>query len=187
MGFMDKLKGAADKVGNTLETGFKNVSDSSQKLADKMKLKKQIGQLESEINTAYLEIGKKFFEANSVSPSEEYAEKFTEITSKSSQIENLKNELNALEDKFNCPGCNAVLTKGQSFCDKCGINVSAFSNPAPAQPALSCPNCGAAATETQKFCEKCGTSLTQEKPAETETPASDAEHVEAEIVIEDKE
>jgi len=185
MGFMDKLKGAADKVGNTLETGFKNVSDSSQKLADKMKLKKQIGQLENEINATYLEIGKKFFEANSASPSEEYAEKFTEISSKSGQIENLKNELNALEDKFNCPGCNAVLSKGQSFCDKCGINVSAFSNPAPAQQAHVCPNCGATASETQKFCEKCGTSLVQAAPVEA--PVSDAEPVEAEIVIEDKE
>lgn len=177
MGFMDKIKGAADKVGNTLETGFKNVSDSSQKLADKMKLKKQIGQLEGEINNAYLEIGKKFFEATS-SPSEEYAEKFDEINSKSAQIETLKNELNSLEDKFNCPSCNAVLTKGQSFCDKCGINVSAFSNPAPAPAALFCSNCGAAASDTQKFCEKCGASLSQDNPVE---------EVKAEVVIEDKE
>lgn len=175
MGFMDKVKETADKVGNKIEKGFKNVSDSSQKLSDKMKLKKQIGQLEADVDAAYNEIGKKFFAANSSAPSAEYAEKFSEITAKNEQIEALRNELNALEDKFNCPGCGALLMKGQSFCDKCGINVSAFSSQGnDASSEMHCVNCGSVIYSHQKFCEKCGTAVN--------SSVSEVEHVQGEVV-----
>ena len=40
--FVDKVKDVVGKVGNTVENGIKNVSDSSHKLNEKIKLKKKI-------------------------------------------------------------------------------------------------------------------------------------------------
>lgn len=167
MGFMDKLKDVAGKLGDTVEKGAKNVSDNSKKMAEKMKLKKEINQAEADIKAAYIEIGKKYFELNSESPAEEYAEKVTAIIESNAKIEELKSALNALEDKIPCPGCGANLDKTQKFCDKCGAKIE-LPEPAAETANVACPNCGAEAAENQKFCEKCGTKIEAEVSAEAE-------------------
>lgn len=183
MGFFDKVKDVAGKVGDSVEKGAKSVSDSSKKMAEKMRLKKEISQAESEITAAYTTIGKKYFEINSASPSEDYADKVSEIIEKSAKIESLKVELNALEDRVPCPSCGASVEKGQKFCAKCGANVESVSSVTPVPASVPettgkvCPSCGAAAADSQKFCELCGSKIDDEV---SET----VEAVEAEVVEE---
>lgn len=183
MGFFDKVKDVAGKVGDSVEKGAKSVSDSSKKMAEKMRLKKEISQIESEITAAYTAIGKKYFEINSASPAEEYADKITEIIEKNAKAESLKVELNALEDRVPCPNCGASVEKGQKFCAKCGANVESVScaTPVPDSSAEKsdkvCPSCGAVAAESQKFCEACGAKIEDESSETVET-------VEAEVVEE---
>ncbi len=121
MGFFDKLKDAADKLGDTVEKGVKTGSENYKKMTEKSRLKKEISQLETGINDVYVEIGKKFAEANP--DNEEYAEFFTSIKDKAAQIEDLKNQLVALEDKLACPVCGASIPKEAKFCDKCGAKI----------------------------------------------------------------
>lgn len=177
MGFMDKLKDMAEKVGDTVEKGAKNVSDNSKKMAEKMRLKKEIGQVENDIKDAYIEIGKKYFELNSTAPSEDYAENVNSIIANNAKIEELKAALNSLEDKIPCPGCGANLDKTQKFCDKCGAKVELPEPVAADVKKTACPKCNAEAAEGQKFCEQCGSKLDAEEAAETEK-------VEAEVVEE---
>ena len=168
MGFMDSVKGFAEKVGDKVESGVKSVSDNSKKMAERSKIKREIAMLEGEVNNAYLAIGKKFVEL---------------IKSKSERAEKFKELLASLDDNQTCTGCGAVISKEQKFCDKCGTKVELKEvpiiegyNDAPVQteepaevvdveanpdevtvPAGSfCEKCGAPLAEGQNFCEKCG-------------------------------
>lgn len=176
MGFMDKIYGMTQKVGDTFEKGAKNVSDGSKKVADKMRIKKEINQTEGEINSIHLQLGKKCYELNEKNPSAEYADMVNEINSKLAKIETLKNELNALEDKLPCPGCGQTVARGSKFCAGCGTDVSALFPVVEAAPevapAKKCTKCGYVLAEGQKFCEGCGTKVEEAPAAPAEEKAA---------------
>ena len=162
MGFMDKVKDLAGKVGDKVEQTAKSASDSVQKMNEKSKLKKDIAQLDTEVNNLFANIGRTFMEENP--DNADYAQFFTEIKEKKALIESTQLQLASLEDKINCKTCGAPLAKDAKFCDKCGAKVEeavveapAASEEAPAAEAgKTCPNCGAAVAADQNFCEKCG-------------------------------
>ncbi len=180
MGFMDSVKGLAEKVGNTVEKGAKSVSDSSKKMAEKSKVKREIASLENEIRNAYYEIGVRYVELNSAAPGEEYTEDIDLIKADTERLEKFRQLLASMEDKPRCTGCGATLNKNQKFCDKCGTKVEkpeapiieGFNDQKPeeteaektaeaAAPAEQvCPKCGEPVDADQRFCEKCGESLT---------------------------
>lgn len=179
MGFMDKIYGMTQKVGDTFEKGAKNVSDGSKKVADKMRIKKEINAAEGEINSIHLQLGKKCYELNAENPQADYADMINEIKAKLAKIETLKNELNALEDKLPCPGCGQVVAKGSKFCAGCGADVSdlfpvieAVAEAAPA--AKLCPGCGYNVLEGQKFCEGCGQNVESLFAASAPAPVAEA-------------
>ena len=155
MGFMDSLKGLADKVGDTVEKGVKTGSDGYKKMTEKARIKKEITQAESAIQDAYVEIGKKFAAENP--EAEGFMDFFKAIADSTAKI----------EDKITCKGCGASVDKNAKFCAKCGTKVEievpaetvaeeAEKAEAPAEKKV-CSNCGAELAEGAKFCEKCGT------------------------------
>ena len=129
MDIMESVKELAEKVGDTFERGAKKVSDSSKKIAEKSKVKREIASLESEINNAYYAIGKKYVELNSADPGEEYAETVDTIKVKTERIEKFKQLLASMEEKQLCAGCGAIVSKTQSFCDKCGTKIEPVQAP----------------------------------------------------------
>ena len=128
MGFLDKLKDSAAKLGDSVEKGVKSGSESIKKAAEKSNLKKEIGQLETGINDVYIQIGKKFAEANPEAA--EYLDFFNDIKDKLAQIETLKTKLVSLEDKIACSVCGEPVSKDAKFCDKCGAKVELPVTPA---------------------------------------------------------
>ncbi len=124
MGFFDSVKNIAGDVGDTIKKGTKTASDNAKKLAEKTKLKREIGNFEAEIEKAYAEIGKKYFETIRSNPSAEYMNEVESIIKNQKSIEDAQKMLASLEDKGNCPNCGAPLLKEQKFCDKCGAKVN---------------------------------------------------------------
>lgn len=163
MGFLDKVKDIAGKVGDQVEKGAKSVSDSAQKMSEKSRLKREINQLTADVNNAYGDIGRRFVEENP--ESEAYAELIGTIKEKSAQIETLKDQLAAMDDKQTCKACGAPIAKDAKFCDKCGAKVEVIVADEPeadapeSADAKVCSNCGEALVEDAKFCEKCGTAV----------------------------
>lgn len=172
MGFFDQMKDIAGKVGNTVEKGAKSISDSSKKMAEKSKLKSEISQIENELNSAYISIGKVYFEKLLVNPEPECANAVDTIIKQGAKVEQLRNQLNSLEDKIPCANCGASLSKEQKFCDKCGAKVEVPSYSEPAEPVITpvapepvsaektsgkvCPECNTPADDDQLFCQQCG-------------------------------
>lgn len=163
MGFLDQMKDIAGKVGNTVEKGAKSISDSSKKMAEKSKIKSELSQVESELNSAYVSIGKVYFEKLRKNPEPECANAVDIIIKNASRAEQLKAQLNTLEDKIPCASCGASISRDQKFCDKCGakVNMPSYSEPAepviqPAPSGKVCSECGAPADEDQLFCQQCG-------------------------------
>ncbi len=186
MGFLDQVKGLAEKVGNTVEKGAKSVSDGSKKMAEKSRLKKEISSLENEITSAYVSIGKVYFSRISENPEPECAGAVETIVSKGARVEQLRQVLASLDDRQTCANCGASISKEQKFCDKCGAKVDSavVVEPVEAEPVVSstetvagteteivtepdvqtetpedvkiCTECGKPAAMSQIFCENCG-------------------------------
>ncbi|MDE6835315.1 MAG: zinc ribbon domain-containing protein [Ruminococcus sp.] len=178
MGFLDQVKDLAGKVGNTVEKGAKSISDGSKKMAEKSKLKSEISQLESATNTAYIVIGKAYFEEAVSNSDPDCINAVETVTKNVPRLEQLRRQLDALDDKVSCQNCGASLFKDQKFCDKCGakveIKIEPIVTPEESQNIKVCPKCNTPVSESgQKFCEKCGTDLyaTVIEPAPVETEA----------------
>ena len=171
MGFLDSVKGFAGKVGDAVENGAKSVSDTTKKMSEKSKVNSEIKKVIADRNSAYLEIGKKYFEKHSASPDEEYAQFVNDIIAMNNKLDELQIKLASFDDKVRCVKCGAELSKTQQFCDKCGAKVEII-EPAVAEPVKEeaaaeeqpkditvCPNCNEVLEPGQKFCSKCGTKI----------------------------
>ena len=177
MGFLDQMKDFAGKVGNTVEKGANSISDSSKKMAEKSRLKSEITQVETEMNTAYISIGKVYFEKAVENSEPECINAIETITKSVPRLEQLRRQLDSLEDRISCQNCGASLFKEQKFCDKCGAKVEIKIEPIPTpdelKPVKVCPKCNAPVTDDgQRFCENCGADLSEPviEPAPVDVP-----------------
>lgn len=126
MGFFDKIKDVADTVVDSVEKGAKNVSETSKKTADKMRIKKEINKFNSDINKAYASIGQKYFELNADAPAEEYVDAVNSIIDAKIKLDELNAELLALENKHICSNCGKTIKESHKFCPSCGTQNESF-------------------------------------------------------------
>ena len=120
MGFLDSVKGIAERVGESVERGAKSVSDNSKKFTEKSKIKREISNIESIINANYIELGKAVFEKISVDSENEYSEIIAAIQDNKKKLTEYNDLLMNLEDKAICSNCGAQIRRDQAYCDKCG-------------------------------------------------------------------
>lgn len=113
-----------DKLGKKASEAYKVTADKTGKLAKEAKLRMKMGELKSEINDIYEEIGKKVYE-NHVREEKnditnELEEQCTKIDCLSDEIESILKECLELKDKRQCPNCYAEIEKNVKFCPECG-------------------------------------------------------------------
>ena len=117
MGFFDNLSKKATET-------YKNTTDKTSKMAREMKLKSYIGENKNKIQGIYTEIGRKVYEKHqegNVSEIEEAIkpelEQIAEVTRK---IENMNNEIRAINNLKLCEKCAAEIAIDARFCPSCG-------------------------------------------------------------------
>jgi predicted nucleic acid-binding Zn ribbon protein len=158
--FFEKVKGGIDK-------GIKTVSSKSKEFLETTKLKGEIKDVETSIQSRFNALGKKVFEMlnrGALNEDElrldcgEIASLYKKITELEEAIK--KVELEALKmrygaDAIMCPKCNTPNKLGDKFCSSCGASlvVEVVSE------GKTCPTCGASIKEGVKFCSKCGGKL----------------------------
>ena len=113
-----------DKLGKKASEAYKMTADKTGKIAKETKIKFRIGELKSQINDIYEEIGKKVYEKHvekeEISIENDLEEQCTKIDVFSDEIESLLKECLELKDKKQCPKCFKEIEKNAKFCPSCG-------------------------------------------------------------------
>ena len=113
-----------DKLGKKASEAYKVTADKTGKLAKEAKLRMKMGELKSEINNIYEEIGKKIYENHVKEEKEDISslieDECTKIDCLSDEIESILKECLKLKDKRQCPNCYTEIEKDVKFCPKCG-------------------------------------------------------------------
>ena len=113
-----------DKLGKKASEAYKITADKTGKIAKETKMKFKIGELRSQINDIYEEIGKKVYEKHvkkeEISMKNNLEEECTKIDVLSDEIESLLKQCLELKDKKQCPKCFKEIEKDAKFCPSCG-------------------------------------------------------------------
>ena len=113
-----------DKLGKKASEAYKVTADKTGKIAKETKIKFRIGELKSQINNIYEEIGKKVYEKHireeELCIKKELEEQCTKIDVLSDEIDSLLKECLLLKDKKQCQKCYKEIEKDAKFCPNCG-------------------------------------------------------------------
>ncbi len=113
-----------DKLGKKASEAYKITADKTGKIAKEAKLRMKIGDLKSQINDIYTEIGKKVYENHVKEEKEDLekllAEECVKIDVLSDEIEDKLQQCLDLKDKKVCPNCYKEIDKKTKFCPECG-------------------------------------------------------------------
>lgn len=113
-----------DKLGKKASQAAKVTADKTGKIAKETKIKFKIGELKTQINDVYEEIGKKVYEKHvreeDICIKKDLEEQCTKIDVLSDEIESLLKECLALKDKKQCKNCYKEIEKEDNYCPNCG-------------------------------------------------------------------
>ena len=113
-----------DKLGKKASEAYKVTADKTGKIAKETKMKFRIGELKTQINDIYEEIGKKVYEKHvreeEICIKKDLEEQCTKIDALSDEIDSLLKECLALKDKKQCQKCYKEIEKEDKFCPNCG-------------------------------------------------------------------
>lgn len=113
-----------DKLGKKASEAYKVTADKTGKIAKETKIKFKIGELKTQINDIYEEIGKKVYEKHireeDICIKKDLEEQCTKIDVLSDEIDSLLKECLALKDKKQCQKCYKEIEKDDKFCPNCG-------------------------------------------------------------------
>ncbi len=113
-----------DKLGKKASEAYKVTADKTGKIAKETKLKFKIGELKTQINDIYEEIGKKVYEKHireeDICIKKDLEEQCTKIDVLSDEIDSLLKECLTLKDKKQCQNCYKQIEKEDKFCPNCG-------------------------------------------------------------------
>lgn len=123
-----------DKLGKKASEAYKVTADKTGKLAKEAKLRMKMGELKSEINQIYDEIGKKIYENHVLEEkkdiSNEIEEQCTKIDCLSDEIDSILKQCLEIKDKRQCPNCYVEIEKDVKFCPECGTKQDIIEEPA---------------------------------------------------------
>ncbi len=113
-----------DKLGKKASEAYKVTADKTGKIAKETKMKFRIGELKTQINDIYEEIGKKVYEKHvreeDICIKKDLEEQCTKIDVLSDEIDSLLKQCLELKDKKQCPKCYKEIEKNAKFCSNCG-------------------------------------------------------------------
>lgn len=113
-----------DKLGKKASEAYKMTADKTGKIAKETKIKFKIGELRTQVNDVYEEIGKKVYEQHvlegEISIEKEIEEYCTKLDVLSDEIDSLLKQCLELKDKKQCPKCYSEIEKEMKFCPNCG-------------------------------------------------------------------
>lgn len=109
-----------DKLGKTITDTTHTVVEKTKSSTDIIRLNGQINEEEKAINTAYLNIGKKYAELHQNDAEPEFQEYLDAITASQQKMEGYRDQIRKNKHLLICQGCGAEIPETVLFCTKCG-------------------------------------------------------------------
>lgn len=113
-----------DKLGATLSSAGKDVSQKAKDLSGTAKLNLDIKAKEDLIQKQYTELGKVYYAAHKDDPSAEGMNFIHTIHAAEREIARMKDEIMKIKGAVACPNCGAQLPVGTGFCGQCGTKIT---------------------------------------------------------------
>lgn len=117
-----------DKLGETLMTAGRDVSQKAKELSGAAKLNLDIKAKEDFVQKQYAEIGRQYYEAHKDDASTEF-EQFASIREALESIEQMKKDLLELKGAKACLQCGAKMSEDAAFCSECGASLTPAEEP----------------------------------------------------------
>ena len=111
------------KAKDVFETAYKKADD----VVSIQKQKFDVSSLENKLNKDFETLGRLCYEEmqkGAFSDAQAFKTVFDEISSKSAQIEEMKNCILKAKNKKRCPACDAAIDKNSVFCNVCGVKFT---------------------------------------------------------------
>ncbi|MGN0341971.1 MAG: zinc-ribbon domain-containing protein [Roseburia sp.] len=123
-----------DKLGATITSAGKDVSQKAKDLSGTAKLNLDIKAKEDLIQKQYTEIGKLYYAAHKDDAGAEAIEHIKLVREAEQDIARMQDQILQIKGAVKCPQCGAQLPEGTGFCGQCGARITvAASAAAPAQ------------------------------------------------------
>lgn len=121
-----------DKLGETLSSAGKDVSQKAKDLSGTAKLNLDIKAKEDLIQKQYTELGRIYYAAHKEDAAAEGINCIHAIREAEQEIARMRDEIMKIKGAVACPNCGAQLPVGTGFCGQCGTKITtATAAPAP--------------------------------------------------------
>ena len=113
-----------DKLGESLVSAGKDVSQKAKDVSEIAKLKIDIKAKEDYVDRQYRELGAAYYEKHRNEEECEEAEQFFLISVALDEIERMKAEVLRIQGAAICPNCGLKMPEGAAFCSSCGAKMN---------------------------------------------------------------
>lgn len=159
-----------DGIGKKLAQSGQDVMKKTRNFADSTKLSGMIADEERNINAFYPQLGKAYYELHKTDPEHALSELVAAINDAFARIEQLNEQIAAINGARKCPSCGNLVPSGGVFCNSCGAKLPPLATAEqPAENTIACANCGAQLPVGQRFCVHCGTQVVEPTVPEMKT------------------
>lgn len=112
-----------DKLGESLVSAGKDVSQKAKDISEVAKLKLDIKSKEDYVEKQYAALGAAYYEKHKDEEGCEEAEQFFLIKEALEEIERMKAEMLRIQGAAECPNCGARMPEDAAFCSSCGTKM----------------------------------------------------------------
>lgn len=147
-----------DNLGKKISAAAGTAADKAKDLSEIAKLKAEILGVQSDINSAMLDLGRKTYEQNKGNAEAPLAEECAKITGLYEQIEALRARI-ALVKADNSTETDCVVNLEETPAPEVPAEQPAEEEAPAAAAAPACPACGEPVENGAAFCSKCGAKL----------------------------
>ena len=148
-----------DNLGKKISIAAGTAADKAKDLGEIAKLKAEILGIQSDINSAMLDLGRKAYEQTKNEPEGPFAEDCAKITVFYDQIESLRARI-ALVKADDSTETDCVIKAEEAPAAEQPVEVTAEEPAETSAPAsTTCPTCGEEVDAGAAFCSKCGAKL----------------------------
>lgn len=115
-----------DKLGETLVSAGKDVSQMAKDMSGVAKLKLDIKSKEDFVKSQYVELGKEYYNAHKDDMDIPERYRFDQIDEALSEIAQMEIRILELKKARRCPKCGAEVSDTAEFCSSCGEQLGIF-------------------------------------------------------------